>query len=67
LAGAGGGRAQGFVAGVVLAESVGVAVQGEDDGSVQEPVEQGGATVLSPRISPQATPRLLVITIEVFK
>ena len=41
MAGAGGGRAEGFASGVVGAESVGVAVEVEHDGAVEEPVEKG--------------------------
>jgi len=42
LAGAGGGGAECFSSGVVFAEAVGVAVEVEDDGSVEEAVEEGG-------------------------
>jgi hypothetical protein len=41
LAGAGGGGAECVGAGVVVAQPVGVPVEGEHDGAVQEPVEQG--------------------------
>ncbi len=39
LAGAGGGSTQGFGGGVVVAESVGLAVEVDDHGAVQEAVE----------------------------
>jgi len=42
LAGAGGGSTQGFGGGVVVAESVGLAVEVDDHRAVQEAVEHGG-------------------------
>jgi hypothetical protein len=54
------------VSGVVVAEPVGVAVEGEDDGA-EELVEEAG-TVVSPRMSPQEpTPSLLVRMVEVLR
>jgi hypothetical protein len=53
-------------AGVVVAEAVGVAVEVKHDGAVQERSSMAAATVVSPRISPQAsTPRLVVGTMLV--
>jgi len=37
----GGGLAECFASGLVFAEAVGVAVEGEDDGAVEEAVEHG--------------------------
>jgi len=37
----------------VAAGSVGVAVEGDDVGVVDEPVDGGAATMSSPRVSPQ--------------
>ena len=42
MAGAGGGSAQGFGGGVVVAESVGLAVEVDDHRTVQQAVEHGG-------------------------
>jgi len=68
LACSGGGAAELVVACVVVAEAVGVAVEVEHDGAVQEPVEHGGVDGVSPRISPQEpTPRLVVITVGVLR
>ncbi len=53
---------------MVVAEAVGVAVEVEDDGSVEEQSSIAAATFVSPRMSPQAaTPRLVVITIDVLR
>ena len=42
MASAGGGGAEGVVAGVVVAQAVRVAVEGEHDRAVQKTVEEGG-------------------------
>lgn len=52
---------------MVVAEAVGVAVEVEDDGAVQEPVEHGDSDGrVAEDLAQDATPRLVVRMIEVF-